>query len=56
MAEVTLIPRIASAKLAELAFKSPTRLLYTLTFVPPEKRIPLTAGEVVEITPLSSIS
>jgi len=46
---------IASAKLAELAFKSPIRLLYAVIFIPPEKSIPFTAGDVVDIIPFSSI-
>ena len=56
MVEVTLIPRIASARLAAGARKSPIRLFEAVTVVPPDKRVPLTAGEVVEIAPLASRS
>ena len=49
--EVTLIPRIASAKLAPVAFKSLIKLLYTFTVVAAGISIPFTAGDVVEMTP-----
>jgi len=54
--EVTLMPRIASAKLAAGARKSPIKLFEAVTVVPPEKSMPFTAGEVVEIAPLASRS
>src|SRR5437867_6500808 len=49
------MPRIASARLAAGALKSPIRLFQAVTVVPPEKTIPLRAGEVVEIAPVSEI-
>jgi hypothetical protein len=54
--DVTEIPRIASLRLAAGALRSQRRLLNELTVVPPERRMPLTAGDVVEIAPLSEMS
>lgn len=41
LVEVMLIPLIASIELAAVAFRSPIRLLITLTVVPEDKVIPL---------------
>ena len=38
------------------ARKSSIKLFQTVTVVPPEKTMPFTAGEVVEIAPLSEMS
>ena len=54
--EVTASPRIASGWLALGARKSSIKLFQIVTVVPPEKTMPFTAGEVVEIAPVSEIS
>src|SRR4051794_27695267 len=46
---------MASARFADGARRSPTRLLTAVTVVPPDNRIPLTAGEVVLIAPFSAM-